>query len=293
MDKATLRSLALLKERLARGESPGPDFDPLEYAIVSKMAEETGELLRELSDIVARAVKFAAPPEEWLPEAGESTEEMHLLPYDETYVQVEGHGILLLSPRAARDFGLDYDRILSEDPGMAGQHAVALSFTKDPRHGMTFGGFFAAYRADSDGALSVVVGPLPQGYSDRLGPTQLKNAEWTVQTACRFLALLNCGNITVKAPRANFPHVGKEDRGPRFAYRVLVLRAPTRAVVYNQGEALPEEFRRASPRFHLRRGHIRRHKNGKTIFIGPTMVGDPTRGTVVKDYEVRLRRGLS
>lgn len=43
----------------------------------------------------------------------------------------------------------------------------------------------------------------------------------------------------------------------------------------------------ASPRFHLRRGHLRRLRSGKVVHVRATSVGDATRGTVGKDYRIK------
>lgn len=40
----------------------------------------------------------------------------------------------------------------------------------------------------------------------------------------------------------------------------------------------------ASPRLHDRRGHIRRLRSGKNVWVKPCKVGDPTKGIVWKDY---------
>lgn len=43
----------------------------------------------------------------------------------------------------------------------------------------------------------------------------------------------------------------------------------------------------ASPRLHDRRGHWRTYANGKRGWVKPCKVGDPSKGVVFKDYEVR------
>jgi len=42
----------------------------------------------------------------------------------------------------------------------------------------------------------------------------------------------------------------------------------------------------ASPRFHDRRGHIRRLQSGRQVWVRPCKVGDPTKGAVFKDYAI-------
>lgn len=44
----------------------------------------------------------------------------------------------------------------------------------------------------------------------------------------------------------------------------------------------------ASPRWHLRRGHWRQLADGRRVFVRECAVGDPSRGGVVKDYQVQV-----
>lgn len=43
----------------------------------------------------------------------------------------------------------------------------------------------------------------------------------------------------------------------------------------------------ASPRQHDRRGHLRRLQSGRNVWVRPCKVGDPSKGIVFHDYEVR------
>ena len=42
----------------------------------------------------------------------------------------------------------------------------------------------------------------------------------------------------------------------------------------------------ASPRQHDRRGHLRRLKSGKNVWVKPHKVGDPSKGVVFHDYRI-------
>jgi len=53
-----------------------------------------------------------------------------------------------------------------------------------------------------------------------------------------------------------------------------------------QSRAEPQGGTHASPRLHDRRGHLRRLKTGKNVWVKPCKVGDASRGTVFKDYQV-------
>ena len=44
----------------------------------------------------------------------------------------------------------------------------------------------------------------------------------------------------------------------------------------------------ASPRQHDRRGHVRRLRSGKNVWVKPHKVGDPTKGYVFHDYKISV-----
>lgn len=49
----------------------------------------------------------------------------------------------------------------------------------------------------------------------------------------------------------------------------------------------------ASPRLHDRRGHLRRLKSGKNVWVRPCKVGDPSLGTIFHDYKIGKDHGNS
>jgi hypothetical protein len=49
----------------------------------------------------------------------------------------------------------------------------------------------------------------------------------------------------------------------------------------------------ASPRQHDRRGHLRRLRSGKTCWVKSCKVGDPSKGIVFHDYEIRTNNAAS
>jgi hypothetical protein len=94
-----------------------------------------------------------------------------------------------------------------------------------------------------------------------------------------FLAVLNCVNVKTQieeAPTALNKKRIKNGKPPVYAYKTLVLR-PSPAQRADQGGA------HDSPRIHLRRGHIKHRKTGD-FWWQPCVVGDRTRGVVMKDY---------
>ena len=72
----------------------------------------------------------------------------------------------------------------------------------------------------------------------------------------------------------------EKGKAPKYTWHTLVVGAET-VVRDDLGGT------HASPRYHDRRGHQRRLKNGKVIWVKACKVGDPSKGAVFKDYAVR------
>jgi hypothetical protein len=94
-----------------------------------------------------------------------------------------------------------------------------------------------------------------------------------------FLKVLNCVNVrteTIEAPAALNKKRTRNGKPPIYSYKTLVLR-PSAQQRMDKGGA------HESPRIHLRRGHIKHRKTGD-FWWQPCVVGDRTRGVVMKDY---------
>jgi len=99
------------------------------------------------------------------------------------------------------------------------------------------------------------------------------------------LAILNCSNVStvIHHPSA------KENRRriaagkvPFFSYRTLHVEASNRTThLYVDGQGS-----HASPRLHLRRGHIRRLDELRTTWVSSCMVGDASLGFAAKGYRL-------
>jgi hypothetical protein len=101
-----------------------------------------------------------------------------------------------------------------------------------------------------------------------------------------FCSAVNCSNVThetVKAPK--FINAKRKAKGepPLYEYRILTVDVRPR----HETTGEPTGRHHASPRQHIRRGHIRHYKSGKNVWVQQMMVGDPARGRVDKDYEIR------
>ena len=97
-----------------------------------------------------------------------------------------------------------------------------------------------------------------------------------------FLSILNCKNVKteeVKPDAALQKARAKRGKMPLFSYHVLTLRSDTPEKGDSKGGT------HASPRLHIRRGHIRRFDDGTHTWVSPCTVGDKKLGMVHKDYK--------
>lgn len=103
-------------------------------------------------------------------------------------------------------------------------------------------------------------------------------AHWWLRV---FLSVLNCSNIERvehKPPRAMRRHPGKGF--PPFSWYTLHVSLPNNRIE----NAMKGSGTHASPRVHLRRGHIRRYRSGKSIWVDWMVVGKKELGMICKDY---------
>lgn len=96
--------------------------------------------------------------------------------------------------------------------------------------------------------------------------------------------VLNCSNVKIiESQEKKLINKKRKAKGklPMFTYKTLHI--DTGEQEKQKGE---KKGSHASPRVHLRRGHIRTLANGKTVWVQPCVVGDKTKGIVHKDYSV-------
>ena len=97
-----------------------------------------------------------------------------------------------------------------------------------------------------------------------------------------FLSAISCSNVEMvdsKPTEASNKKRAMRGKTPFFTYKTLVLKS--NATARDTGHAGSH----ASPRVHLRRGHIRRLPD-KRVWVNACVVGDKSLGMVVKDYRV-------
>ena len=106
-----------------------------------------------------------------------------------------------------------------------------------------------------------------------------------VQTVVQACSVINCANVTtaeVSAPAALNKKRQEKGKQPFFSYKVLQLSDERREA--GKGGAGGNH---ASPRMHLRRGHLRRLES-KVVWVRPAMANAGTSpGAVLKDYAVQ------
>jgi hypothetical protein len=119
--------------------------------------------------------------------------------------------------------------------------------------------------------------------------TQLADVIDERQAVHEFMEAMSCSNVStasIPSPRFLNAKRAKRGRAPIFEYRVLTLDLPSNVAANGASET--RGANRASPRVHLRRGHIRRLE-AKKIWVNAMVVGAKERGMIVHDYRVTAR----
>ena len=87
-----------------------------------------------------------------------------------------------------------------------------------------------------------------------------------------------CYELTVQKSSKNQRRIAKGKR-PMYDWRTVVIGAA-------KSKSEPQGGHHAPPRQHDRRGHLRRYKSGKTVWVRATKVGKASDGFVFHDYAV-------
>lgn len=109
---------------------------------------------------------------------------------------------------------------------------------------------------------------------------ELARRAWLVLSVLN--TLLECNNLLVEkiAPPSTRGLGKRKRRLLRFEYRVLTITGRRTVGVGTSGS-------HRSPRFHLRRGHIRHLPSGQKTWVSACAVGSDRRGVIAKDYRVK------
>lgn len=146
---------------------------------------------------------------------------------------------------------------------------------------------------NSDTTMSSVKGELINILPDTYPETEndiktgrLHGASNDAYSIRELLEALSCLNISTAIHQEASPKNAsriKDGKLPIYETKMLVV--DTKGTFSKTGAYLGGHH--ASPRQHLRRGHIRRYATGKNIWVQSCVVGDPTKGKINKTYMVK------
>jgi hypothetical protein len=103
-----------------------------------------------------------------------------------------------------------------------------------------------------------------------------------LKSVYQFLAALSCSNVTTELIRPNREARAARPESTLFDYHVLMIRPGA-----ERHGGPPLGGSHASPRTHLRRGHIRQHPTAGRIWVNSCVVNPTAIGTVNKDYQLQ------
>jgi len=121
-------------------------------------------------------------------------------------------------------------------------------------------------------------------YGDADGEVEVSMSAYATTVVAQVIAALRCKNVglrTEAAPDALNRKRARSGKQPFFSYHVLEISERRDPAEDDLGGS------HASPRVHLRRGHIRKHPAAGSIWVNACVVGNKALGMVVKDYKVK------
>lgn len=140
-------------------------------------------------------------------------------------------------------------------------------------------------RIHRDGILeaAALAGMCPPGTGRLVAEAAIEDMTAEVLAVIELLAALSCSNVhaeDVDPPQALNKARTRRGKAPFFTYKILTIEANR-----PKGQGVSGVADRLSPRVHLRRGHIR-HLERRNVWVNAAVVGDKSKGMVVKDYAV-------
>lgn len=136
---------------------------------------------------------------------------------------------------------------------------------------------------DADGAVHADF--IDERTNEQVAVGGIEYDSWDAQMQFCTLSLilaLQCCNVKTSIIPASVPLNKKraaKGKLPFVDYKILTIDGAGTTTPTNGGT-------HASPRQHLRRGHIRRLSDERRVWVQQCMVGDPRKGLIVKDYRV-------
>ena len=127
-------------------------------------------------------------------------------------------------------------------------------------------------------------GNIRYGAVEDTEPVEKEIAELMLAAIAGWYASMDKGVASyAPIPKSSFTNRRKMAAGkmPTFDWKTVFIE-PAQPRSEHQGGT------HASPRLHDRRGHVRRYKTGKCIWVKPHKVGDATKGAVFHDYAFKV-----
>jgi len=123
-----------------------------------------------------------------------------------------------------------------------------------------------------------------ESFSDYMDNDHESRVNYTLdsQGLLKCIQVINCSNVEFienPAPKMINQKRIKKGKYPLFSFKTLHLN--THSSIKNKSE---EGGTHASPRVHMRRGHVRKIE-GREIWVQPCVVGDKLQGITHKDYK--------
>lgn len=115
-------------------------------------------------------------------------------------------------------------------------------------------------------------------------PTDIRPFIFILTEMAAAIEVFSCSNIETiehKPSEALNKSRIKKKKIPFFSYHTLHIKNTV-----SKTDKTSSTTTHASPRLHLRRGHIRRLTNGSRIWVTQCLVGDKSKGFVGKDYRI-------
>ena len=113
--------------------------------------------------------------------------------------------------------------------------------------------------------------------------TRKDSIESSFALAKNVFYVIGCSNVEMvknQPPEALNKKRARTGKLPILEYKTLALKVTAPSQQQNQLGGT-----HASPRLHLRRGHVRRLQSGRRVWVQPCVVGSP-HGAIVKDYRI-------
>jgi hypothetical protein len=210
--------------------------------------------------------------------------------------RVEGYDTLKLETRSAMDVVRSTYQNILKDPStfldVLGTKWAQRIVAEGDSDGKLWQLLLDSIEGDADtpktsiaGVLmrTTTVGPMAEGGSTALADAL--NIEF--KTVLAFLEVLRCSNVQA-VPTGKKPAWKKDGSHKNSIYKVLTINGN------NVGRSNESQGgTHASPREHLRRGHVRRLKEGRCVWVNATIVCRGASGSVEKDYKVLAEIAVS